>query len=570
VLALLAAGGSCGPPERRAAPVEPVKKPFAFDARAPATLPSAPDAPDSRATRFVDVAVERGVDHVYANGEAGRSLMVETMGGGAGWLDADGDGRPDLFLNQGGDATSADRHLRPPDRLFLNRGTRGFADATGGSRIDDPGYGQGVAVGDFDDDGFDDLYVTNVDGNTLWHNLGDGTFEDVTRRAGVRDGRWSTSAGWADLDGDGDLDLYVCNYLRYDPLDPLECLNARGEPRICHPRDVAPWNDECYRNQGDGTFEPAAAAMGLTGPGGKALGVVLADLTGDGVVDVYVANDTEANFLFVGDGAGRFVERGIESGAAVDRTGATQASMGVAAGDYDADGLPDLHCTHFRDESNTLYRNLGMAGFEDVTALVDLHEPTLPFLGFGTVMEDFDCDGRQEILVTNGHIENFPGNPLLRMRPQLFEWDGRRFVEQSRAAGPFFTEKRVGRGLATADFDGDGDLDAVVVHQNAPSALLENRSDRGGWLAIDLRGTASNRRGVGARVRVTAGDRILVRQLMGGTSYASSHEPVLVFGLADHDRPVDVEVAWPAGGIQTLRGVAPNRRLVISEPSATP
>ncbi|MFM8579858.1 MAG: FG-GAP repeat domain-containing protein, partial [Planctomycetaceae bacterium] len=300
---------SCGPsaksPEQRS--VAP--RTSAFDLAPPQKPTVRSGVHDKRATRFMDVAADRGIDHVYINGEAGRSLMVETMGGGAGWLDADGDGRIDLFLNQGGDVPSTTRADRPADRLFLNRGQEGFVDATAGSRIDDRGYGQGVAVGDFDDDGFDDLYVTNVDGNALYLSLGDGTFEDVTDRAGVRDGRWSTSAAWADLDGDGDLDLYVCNYLRYDPLNPLACLNARGEPRICHPRDVDPWPDECFRNNGDGTFTAVAADMGLVGPGNKALGVAIADFTDDGLVDIYVANDTEANFLFVGDGGGRYRER---------------------------------------------------------------------------------------------------------------------------------------------------------------------------------------------------------------------------------------------------------------------
>ncbi|MDA1041238.1 MAG: VCBS repeat-containing protein, partial [Planctomycetota bacterium] len=373
-------------------------------------------------SHFVDVADDRGVRHVYLNGEAGRSLMVEAIGGGAGWLDYDRDGQWDLYLVQGGDPAAVDRGDQPTDQLFRNGGSAGFVDVSAAAVLIAQGYGQGVAIGDYDDDGFDDIYVTNVGRNALYRNLGDGTFLDVTTEAGVGDPRWSSSAAWADLDGDGDLDLYVCNYLDYDPLKPLDCRNAVGEPRICHPRDIDAVPDECFLNQGDGTFRASAVALGLHGPGNKALGVAVADFTGDGLPDIYVANDTEPNFLFRQRGDGTYDEVALALGCAVDRDGNAQASMGVAAGDYDADGVLDLYVTHFHDDSNTLYRGLGAAGFEDITALVGLHGPTLDRLGFGAVMADFDADSHMELLVANGHIENYPGNPLLTMRPQLFEW----------------------------------------------------------------------------------------------------------------------------------------------------
>ena len=525
--------------------------------------------------RFEDASAARGLEHVYRNGEAGGSLMVEAIGGGVGWLDYDRDGLWDLYFNQGGDPAVADRSNQPFDRLFRRLppsvGGR-FIDVTEACGIHETGYGQGVAVGDFDDDGFDDVYVTNVGANTLYRNLGDGTFVDSTAAAGVGDDRWSSSAAWADLDGDGDLDLYVCNYVRYDPFHPMDCRNVKGEPRICHPRDVEHWPDECYENLGDGSFRPVAQAWGLLGPGNKALGVAVADFTNDGLPDIYVANDTTPNFLFVNEGKGadgemQFRESATLLGCAVDRNGMAQASMGLAVGDYDDNGWLDVYSTHFYDESNTLYRNLGASGFEDVTGLVGLHEPTLPRLGFGTAMADFNADGRQELIIANGHVENYPGNPLLKMKAQLFSFNGQRFKDCSSAAGPYFEEKLVGRGVALADADGDGDLDVAIAHQNSPAALLENRSAAGHWLTFQFIGERSNRRGIGARVTVTSGDRTWIRELCGGSSYASTHQPLLAVGLGDRGGPCTVEIRWPSGATQRLEGTAVDQALVLREPA---
>jgi hypothetical protein len=531
--------------------------------------------------RFENVSLARGLEHVYRNGEAGGSLMVEAIGGGVGWLDYDRDGWWDVYFNQGGDPAVADRTGQPFDRLFRRRGSAagdaegGFVDVTLPAGIHETGYGQGVAVGDFDDDGFDDVYVTNVGANTLFRNLGDGTFVDVTASAGIGDERWSSSAAWADLDLDGDLDLYVCNYVRYDPFHPMDCRNVKGEPRICHPRDVEHWPDECYENLGNGSFRPVAEAWGLFGPGNKALGVAVADFTNDGRPDIYVANDTTSNFLFVNEGARAdggvvFRESATLLGCAVDRNGMAQASMGLAVGDYDDDGWLDIYSTHFYDESNTLYRNLGTSGFEDVTGLVGLHEPTLPRLGFGTAMADFNADGRQEFIIANGHVENYPGNPLLKMKAQLFTFTGKRFRDCSAAAGAYFDEKLVGRGVALADYDGDGDLDVAIAHQNTPAALLENRSEGGHWLTFEFIGRRSNRRGIGCRVRVVSGDREWIRELCGGTSYASTHQPLLAVGLGNRAGPCTVEIRWPGGATQRLEGVAVDQALRVREPVDAP
>jgi len=572
------------PPAAASAPVSAEKPPAAADKASPfkfeRPVRTGEASGDDAVTcpRFEDVSAARGLEHVYRNGEAGGSLMVEAIGGGVGWLDFDRDGLWDLYFNQGGDPAAVDKTGQPSDRLFrrVAGGTTGrFVDVTVPAMIRETGYGQGVAVGDFDDDGFDDVYVTNVGANTLYRNLGDGTFVDVTAVAGVGDERWSSSAAWADLDLDGDLDLYVCNYVRYDPSQPMDCRNVKGEPRICHPRDVEHWPDECYRNLGDGTFRPVAGAWGLVGPGNKALGVAVADFTNDGRPDIYVANDTTPNFLFVNEGAGAdggmvFRESATLLGCAVDRNGMAQASMGLAVGDYDGNGWLDVYSTHFYDESNTLYRNLGASGFEDVTGLVGLHEPTLPRLGFGTAMADFNADGRQELIVANGHVENYPGNPLLRMKAQVFSFTGKRFKDCSAAAGPYFEAKLVGRGVALADDDGDGDLDVAIAHQNTPAALLENRSDRGHWLTFEFVGRRSNRRGIGCRVKVISGDREWIRELCGGTSYASTHQPLLAVGLGDRAGPCTVEVRWPCGATQRLEDVAVDQALLLREPVEAP
>ena len=595
ILAAVAALGGCDgrrPSEAEQDPAKPaqsgqrggsgsgqVASPFAFDLSKPANPAgdsASGDVTPVTCTPFDDVADFSGLMHVYLNGEAGKSLMAEATGGGAGWLDYDRDGRPDIHLGQGGDPSVADRTEEPSDRLFRNvRGSEGealFVDVTSLAHLRETGYSQGVAIGDFDDDGFDDIYVTNASRNALFRNLGDGTFIDVTEESGTGDVRWSSSAAWADLDGDNDLDLYVCNYLQYDILDPLPCNNAQGEARICHPRDIDPWPDACYVNNGDGTFREAAREMGLFGPGNKGLGVAIADFTGDGLVDLYVANDTEANFLFVNQGEGRFEERAMVLGCAVDRLGRTQASMGLAVGDYDNDGNLDIYSAHFYDESNTLYRGLGSAGFEDVTGLVGLHTPTLPRLAFGTVFCDFDADGLMDLFIANGHIENYPGNPLLAQQPQLFEWTGSTFHNCSSQAGPFFEIRQVARGVAMADHDGDGDVDLAVIHQNTPVALLDNQAELGRWLGLQFVGTTSNRRGIGCKAIVRCGDREVVQQLVGGMSYASTHQPRLFFGLGpdtddDAVQTCQVDIRWPSGIVQTLDNVALGQTLTVTEPA---
>ncbi|MFN0052839.1 MAG: CRTAC1 family protein [Planctomycetales bacterium] len=518
-------------------------------------------------TRFVDVAQVAGIDAIYQNGAAGLVLMVEATGGGCGWIDYDADGQWDLYLPQGGNPALAPTAAQPSDALYRNLGTGRFANVAERAGIDERRYSQGLAVGDFDNDGFDDLFVANVGQDVLWRNQGDGTFVDVTGATIGAESLWGSSAAWGDIDLDGDLDLYVCNYVDFDPQHPRICHNAEGQPAMCHPNQMDPVPDECYLNQGDGRFRPVARERGLSGPGNKALGVAIADFNNDGWPDIFVANDTTPNFLFVNQKNGTFHEQAGVQGCAVATNGSPQANMGVAVGDYDHNGYLDIFVTHFTEEWNTLYRNRGAEGFQDVSALVGLVVRPLDKLGFGTVMADFDLDGQQELFIANGHIDDQSRKGReTAMPPQLLAWNGRHWNDCSKPAGEYFQSRLIARGVATCDFDNDGDLDVAVAAQNVPAAVLRNESQRGGWLKLAFTGRQENRRGIGTRVTIRLGDRTLMQELAGGTSYIASHQPILLFGLGDWTGPCDVEIRWPRGGTQRLEGVAPNQALRIVEP----
>jgi hypothetical protein len=492
--------------------------------------------------------------------------MVEASGGGAGWLDVDGDGLLDVYFCQGGNPATDTPDEEPSDQLYRQVAPGRFECITIEARISERRYGQGVAVADFDDDGFDDVFVTNVGPDTLLHNQGDGTFRDVTIAAGVSDPLWSTSAAWGDLDGDGNLDLYVCSYVDYDPYHPILCKNVHGKPGTCHPKNMKAVPDECYFSRGDGTFTPEAQSRGLFGDDGKGLGVVIADLNNDGLPDIYVANDTTANFLFVNQGQGRFVESANVLGCALSGEGLMQASMGVALGDYDHNGWLDLYCTNFTREANTLYKNLGPVGFQDVTGLVGLYAPTLTKLGFGTIMADFNQDGHEDIFIGNGHVDDWrEKGDAWEMEPLLFSFEGPRFVDCSAAGGEFFTRKMIARGVALGDFDNDGDWDLAIVNQNSPAAILRHDSPRGNWLKLRCI-AIGNRRGLGTRVVLRQGSTTLTQELAGGVSYCSAHEAALIFGLGGDSSAVDLDIRWPDGSRQTIRELPVNRQTILRQP----
>ncbi len=504
-----------------------------------------PDVPSN--IKFRNVSVEHGLEFTYDNGDRGKALMTEATGGGAGWLDFDLDGQQDLYLVQGGIPDHKTPHP-VGDRLFRSERGFQFKDVTPLTGIIDRLHGQGVAIGDFDNDGWDDAYVSNVGANVLWHNQGDGTFADVTEEAGVGSPGWSTSACWIDLDHDGDMDLYVCNYLEYNIRQPLQCFDRSGKPAICQPNELSAAPNVFYENLGNGQFKNSTTSWGLDAPDGKSLGVVGADFDRNGQIDLYVANDVTANHLFVRQKNHQFQECAVVQGCAASEVGTFQASMGIACDDYDNNGYPDLYLTHFSDDSNTLYSNLGN-GFRDVTRRVGLHIPTLPFLGFGTVMSDFNADAKMDIFIANGHVNKTVGGQAIKMTPQLFTYCDKRWEEVSKSGGDYFQQRFLGRGVAVGDFDNSGSQDILVIHQLDQLALLSNESPRGHWLNVELRGRESNRHGIGAIVELVCQQERWVKQLQAGGSYCSTHQARMFFGLGQIDGPCTIKVQWPSGKV---------------------
>ncbi|HVS63545.1 MAG TPA: CRTAC1 family protein [Thermoanaerobaculia bacterium] len=531
---------------------------------------------------FVDAAIEVGIDFVYFNGMTGELHPLELIGAGAALFDYDGDGDLDLYLVQGGmmeegrpveDALFPPHHPLPlSGRLYRNELRQGepdtlrFTDVTAESGIAAiaNGYGMGVAVGDYDGDGRPDLYLTNFGPNQLVRNGADGRWRDVTAVAGTGDPRWSVAAAFFDADRDGDLDLWVGNYVAFDPDDAPTCYDLTGAIDYCGPGKFLPEPDVLYRNRGDGTFEDATEAFGLGGLRNPALGVVVADFDADGWLDLYVANDARPNYLWLADGAGRFREQAMLGGAALSGAGEAQASMGIAAGDFDGDGLVDLFMTHLVREPSTLYRNLGGGLFEDATRQVRLAAPTLPFTSFGTGFLDFDNDGWLDLLQVNGGIQRIPalverGDPFPLHQPnQLFRnrGDGT-FEDISAEAGPVFALSEVSRGAAFGDVNNDGAVDVLITNTNAPARLLVNQvGARRHWLGVRLLEGEPPRDAPGAEARLERrSGPALTRFVRIDGSYASSSDPRIVFGLGDSPEYQRVLVRWPDGTREEWSGL---------------
>ena len=542
---------------------------FSFNGKKTSGSGDAKKSNFSPKVKFNEVDQKTGLNFVYQNGETGYSLMVETTGGGSGWLDYDLDGVQDVYMTQGGDPEAQPGPTQPNDEIFRQLDSGKFVAVANLTSISEHGYSQGVATGDFDEDGFDDIYVTNAGVNTFWKNMGDGSFQDATQSTGLGDlVRWSSSAAWTDLDLDGDLDLYVCNYVQYDRFDPIICTDADNNPSICHPNQSQPWPDAFYLNNGDGTFRDESKMRGLFAEGNKALAVAIADYNRDGFPDVYVANDTLANFLYINDGNCNFKEEAGLTGCAVERWGSTQASMGLGIFDYDRNGFLDIYSTHYTEESNTLYANKGKIGFEDVTAKVDLHTATKPWLGFGTIMGDFDCDSLADIFIAQGHVNNSPSfKGKLKMEPAIFCFDGKSFRDARKTAGDYFKKTFLGRGVSSCDYDNDGDLDLLVSNQNDRANLLQNDSPRGSYLKMQFIGIESNRAGRGVQVSVTTDDpkKPFFQELVAGSSYVSSNQQILVFGLGEFTGKCVVSVRWPNGKTQLISDVDVNQSMIIVE-----
>ena len=504
--------------------------------------------------RFRDDATVASLRFVFESGRSPGRQLPETMSGGVGLLDFDGDGLLDVYALQGGAFPPDPLAVGCRDRLFRNKGGGAFEDVSASSGLARMvgGYGQGVSVGDYDNDGRPDLFITRWRSYSLYHNRGDGTFEDVTARAGLGGDRdWPTSSAWADLDNDGDLDLYVCHYLRWDAEHPRVCRHPGGDgDTYCDPRDFEALPDHVFRNDG-GRFVDVSSEAGIVDRDGRGLGVVAADLDDDGKVDLFVANDTTANYLFHNLGGFRFREEGVEVGVATNASGGSLAGMGVACGDLDGDGKIDLAVTNFFGESTTFYHNLGAGQFSDHSTAVGLSAPSRHLLGFGAAFLDANNDGRLDLATSNGHVNDFHATTPYKMPAQLLIGSpSGRLLDVSDESGPPWNAPRLGRGLAVGDLDGDGRLDLVIVSLDDSLAYVHNISNPSGhFLTLRLEGTNSNRDAVGARVRVLVGNVWRVSQRFGGGSYLSASASLLHFGLGEAQRVEQVEVTWPSGRI---------------------
>ena len=533
--------------------------------------------PAGSAVTFRDDAESAGLEFQYFNspGPLGAGQrMYEFNGGGCGVLDYDADGWPDMHFTQGCRWESRGEQSEHFDRLFRNSGNREFVDVTRAAGLVEDSFSTGVAVGDFDNDGFDDLYIANIGANRLFHNNGDGTFHHVSGQAGVGDPRWSTSCVVADLNGDSLPDIYSVNYLEAESIFETVCQHQDGHPRMCMPFHFPAAQDQCYLNQGDGRFRNVTAEAGVQVPNGKGLGIIAADWEGSGWLSLFVANDTAANSFFVNgdspsDEAAIFEERAMSAGIALNQAGRAEGCMGIAAGDVDGDGDLDVFVTNFLNESNTLYQALPGLAFADTTRDSGLAEPSRQLLGFGTQFLDADLDGRLDLLVANGHIDDYRryGRPY-RMPPEFYynTGDGRFSLQSGSEVGPCFTQQFLGRSLARWDWNRDGREDAVISNLDQPVALLTNTTaQHGRSLSLKLRGIDSSRDAIGTTVTLHLNQRKITRQLTAGDGYQASNERLLVFGLSDSASVKRIDIAWPSGKLDSYADLEADAEYLVIE-----
>lgn len=521
---------------------------------------------------FTSVTTEAGVDFAHTNGASPDKFLVETMGSGAVMLDYDADGWIDLFFVDGGSLADLSVARRAHHRLYRNERNGTFKDVTVASGIRQGDYGMGACAGDVDGDGRIDLYVTSYGPNLLYRNAGDGRFEDVTAAARVGLARWSASCAFLDADRDGDLDLFVTNYLDAPPGANRFCGDAAQRMRVyCHPLNYPGVPNVLYRNDGNGRFTDWSVEAGVAAKAGNGLGVAVGDYDDDGWPDVFVANDAVPDMLFHNEGNGGFSEVALLAGVAVGRDGRARAGMGTEFADYDGDGRLDLVVTNHEFETHSLFRNDGAGAFVDVTVESGLASPTLPFVGFGVALADVDADGLLDLAIVNGHvIDNtalFRAGSTHAQRKLLFRnVNGRRFVEMGRQAGPGFARDGVGRSLVAGDLDNDGDVDLVVTNNGGAPELLRNDSpNRGNAILVRLVGRESNRDGIGARVTVAAGGRTLVREVKSGSSYLGQSDLGVHVGLGGAVRADRIDIRWPQGTIETIRDVPANQIVTVTE-----
>lgn len=526
------------------------------------------DAAANSVWKMTEVTSDVGIDFAYRNGrESGHATVVETIGGGVAWLDADLDGRLDLFLTGGG-FFDGNRTLRGhPPALFRQITAEHFEPVTRAAHLETaPYYSHGVAVADHDQDGFPDLLVTGYAGLLFFHNQGDGTFRECAQRIGLTDDRWSTSAGWGDLNGDGHLDVYVAHYLNWNWKSHRTCPGPSPNlPEVCSPKVFDSERHFVFLSQGDGTFREISTELGLR-TSGKGLGVVLGDIDLDGDVDVYVGNDTTENFLYVNDGRGHLEEVGGAAGVDVDDHGIKNGSMGVDLGDFDNDGRPDIWVTNYLWESFALYRNLGQQQFQHRSQSLGIAAIGGLNVGWGTGFADLDRDGDEDLIAATGHVL-FRSPPERQIPIVLQNHSGRRFTRAEFPSQGYLGQPHHGRGLALADYDNDGDLDFAVSHNNEPASLIRNDiASTGSWLKVRLIGRTSNRDAIGAWLvlHTTGGSQL--RMVKGGGSYLSHSDPRPFWGIPVGEQVLRLEIHWPLGRQQVVSAPSLNQTLTVIEP----
>ena len=549
----------------------------------PQAPPPPPNAKTVKCTtrpvpQLEDVTAKTGVTFQHT-ADPSKKYIVESMSGGVILFDYDRDGWLDIYFTNAPTVAMAVKGQTSKGVLYHNNHDGTFTDVTAKAGLATPCFAMGGAVGDYNNDGWPDLYVTCLGGNVLYKNNGDGTFTDVTAKAGVADGRWSAGAAFGDYDGDGFLDLMVSNYVDFH-LDDLPGFGTapnckyRGIDVQCGPRGLKGAGDALFHNNGDGTFTDVSKSAGVSDPNGYyGMGVVWADFNNSGRPDIYVANDSTPSFLYKNLGNGKFQEIGLESGTGVSEDGSEQASMGIAVGDYNHTGRPSIYTTNFSDEYDDLYRNDGNWNFTDVSYQSGIALPSLPYVKWGTAFADFDNDGWLDLIAVSGHVypqvNSLPSGGGYR-EPKLFhlnQTDGT-FCDASALAGPALQERRVSRGLAVGDLFNDGNVDVVVGDLDGSPMILKNHGvPSRHWVSFDLAGTKSNRMAIGARVQVVAGGMTQTDEVHSGGSYLSQNDTRLHFGLGSAKKIDRVEIRWPSGAVETLDGLDANQFYSVLEGS---
>lgn len=539
------------------------------------SLPGPASDNQAKNIAFTDVAHEAGVDFTYLNGEeTEQCTILESLGGGAAVFDFDLDGRLDLCIPGGGTVSADEVVYGLPAALFRNVGSTGelkyenVAAQAGVDRVDH--YTHGAYVGDYDSDGFPDLVITGLGGVQLWRNQGDGTFSAVQNEAGVTDDSWSSAAAWGDLNGDGNLDLYLCHYVDWSWQTHRKCHSNDEEGNmiedVCGPREFESLPDVVYYSNGDGTFRDATEQAGLRNDG-KGLAVMTGDLDSDGDLDMYVANDTIVNFLYLNDGQGSFTEKGSFYGVGADETGTANGSMGIDICDYNGDGRFDIWVANYESEQFALYRNDGLVGYHHDSKNAGIAALGGLFVGFGTVACDVDRDGDEDFVISNGHVVKFPTAAPLRQLPLVMRNDEGFFKRLEFTGDGYFSTPQRGRGLACGDLDEDGDLDFVAIHMNDPVAILQNETTPvGDWLSVLLIGTQSHRDAIGARLILHTNSGDFHRQVHSGASYLSNNDRRIFWGLPPGDQINGLTIHWPSGRTQEVTELAPNQSVVLLEP----